>query len=376
MELNYIPLFVFLFYLSMGIFLIVKNNNISASSRYLGLFFIAIGSAPLSFFLFKMNFYNALILPFLIFQTHMFWFYYYINAVIGNKISKFNFYFSVSFFSVTFILNIYYVLEISLSGLFSLQTKIFPFQIMDNIQFSSTAKFFYLFRVLISFLITLYGLIILKKFKENGIHTNIKKDLYRWLLNMVIFLLIFSTLKMVLFIRSIYLNIDYSFINSFYIIFTQLLLPLFGYQIFKFPLISLGIPINKRFYKPSANAIDQTSRSYLFDSDLINQKIIDWENTSISYLNKDFNLSLFSKELEIDELEIIFYLNEYKEISFQEYLNFLRISFVIIKIEQNYLKDHSIKELAEVAGFSNRTRLEKTFKKIINCNLQEFISHE
>ena len=376
MELNYIPLFVFLFYLSMGIFLIVKNNNISASSRYLGLFFISIGSAPLSFFLFKMNFYNACILQFLIFQTHIFWFYYYINAVIGNKISKFNFYFSVSFFSVTFILNIYYVLEISQSGLFSLQTKIFPLQIMDNIQFSSTAKFFYLFRVLISFLITLYGLIILKKFKENGIHTNIKKDLYRWLLNMVIFLLIFSTLKMVLFIRSIYLNIDYSFINSFYIIFTQLLLPLFLYQIFKFPLISLGIPINKRFYKPSANAIDQTSRSYLFDSDLINQKIIDWENTSISYLNKDFNLSLFSKELEIDELEIIYYLNEYKEISFQEYLNFLRISFVIIKIEQNYLKDHSIKELAEVAGFSNRTRLEKTFKKIINCNLQEFISHE
>ena len=376
MELNYIPLFVFLFYLSMGIFLIVKNNNISASSRYLGLFFIAIGSAPLSFFLFKMNFYNAFILPFLIFQTHIFWFYYYINAVIGNKISKFNFYFSVSFFSVTFILNIYYVLEISQSGLFSSQTKIFPFQIMDNVQFSSTAKFFYLFRVLISFLITLYGLIILKKFKENGIHTNIKKDLYRWLLNMVIFLLIFSALKMVLFIRSIYLNIDYSFINSFYIIFTQLLLPLFGYQIFKFPLISLGIPISKRFYKPSANAIDQTSRSYLFDSDLINQKIIDWENASISYLNKDFNLSLFSKELEIDELEIIYYLNEYKEISFQEYLNFLRISFVIIKIEQNYLKDHSIKELAEVAGFSNRTRLEKTFKKIINCNLQEFISHE
>ena len=376
MELNYIPLFVFLFYLSMGIFLIVKNNNISASSRYLGLFFIAIGSAPLSFFLFKMNFYNAFILPFLIFQTHIFWFYYYINAVIGNKISKFNFYFSVSFFSVTFILNIYYVLEISQSGLFSLQTKIFPFQIMDNIQFSSTAKFFYLFRVLISFLITLYGLIILKKFKENGIHTNIKKDLYRWLLNMVIFLLIFSTLKMVLFIRSIYLNIDYSFINSFYIIFTQLLLPLFGYQIFKFPLISLGIPINKRFYKPSANAIDQTSRSYLFDSDLINQKIIDWENASTSFLNKDFNLSLFSKELEIDELEIIYYLNEYKEISFQEYLNFLRISFVIMKIEQNYLKDYSIKELAEVAGFSNRTRLEKTFKKIINCNLQEFISHE
>ena len=376
MELNYILLFVFLFYLSMGIFLIVKNNNISASSRYLGLFFIAIGSAPLSLFLFKMNFYNAFILPFLIFQTHMFWFYYYINAVIGNKISKFNFYFSVFFFSFAFILNIYTVLEISQSGLLSSQTKIFPFQIMDNGQFSSITKFYFLYRVLISFLITLYALIILKKFKENGIDTKIKKDLFRWLIIMVIYLLIFSASRMVLFIMSIYLSIDYSSINSFYFIFTQLLLPLFVYQIFKYPLISLGIPISKRFYKPTLNAIDQTSRSYLFDSDLINQKIIDWENASISFLNKDFNLSLFAKELELDELEIIYYLNEYKEISFQEYLNFLRITFVIIKIEQNYLKDHSIKELAEDAGFSDRTRLEKTFKKIINCNLQEFLAHE
>jgi methylphosphotriester-DNA--protein-cysteine methyltransferase len=76
------------------------------------------------------------------------------------------------------------------------------------------------------------------------------------------------------------------------------------------------------------------------------------------------------------ELEIIYYLNEYKEISFQEYLNFLRISFVIINIEQNYLKEHSITDLALDAGFLDRISLEKTFKKIINCNLQEFIEHE
>ncbi len=376
MELNYILLFTFLFYLSMGIFLIVKNNNISTSSRYLGLFFISIGAAPLYFFLFKMNFYNAFILPFLIFQTHMFWFYYYINAVIGNKISKFNYYFSVSFFSFAFILNIYTVLEISQSGLFPSQIKLFPFQIVDNGQFSFITKFYYLYRVLISFLITIYAFIILKKFKGNGIDKKSKKDLYRWLLNIVIYLLIFSASRMVLYIMSMYLSFDYSSINSYFFIFTLLLLLIFVYQIFKYPLISLGIPISNRMYKPKENAIDQRSRSYLFDSDLINQKIIDWENASISYLNKDFNLSLFAKELELDELEIIYYLNEYKEISFQEYLNFLRISFVIIKIEQNYLKDHSIKELAEDTGFSDRANLEKTFKKIINCNLQEFIAHE
>ena len=169
MELTYLLLLGFLFYLSLGIFLIFKNNNISASSRYLGLFFIALGFSPLSLFLYKMNFYDSFILPYLIFQTHMFWFYFYINAVIGNKISKFNYYFSISFFSIVFILNIYSVLEIFQSGIFSSQIKIFPFQVMDHGQFSSITKFYFLYRILISFLITIYAFIILKKFKENGI---------------------------------------------------------------------------------------------------------------------------------------------------------------------------------------------------------------
>lgn len=375
MELNYILLFIFLFYLSMGIYLIVKNNNISPSSRYLGLFFIAIGAAPLTLFLYKMSFYGAFILSSLIFSTHMFWFYFYINSVIGNKISKFNYYFSLSFFSFAFILNIYTFLEIYQSGLFSSQIELFPFQILDNGQFSSITKFYFLYRVLISFLITIYAFIILKKFKENGIDKKSKKDLYRWLMSMVIYLLIYSASRMVLYIMSIYLSFDYSSINSYFFIFNQLLLLVFASQIFKYPLIPLGIPVSNRMYKPKENAIDQRPRSYLFDSTLMDQKIIDWENTSTSYLNKNFNLSKFAKEIEIDELEIIYYLNEYKEINFQNYLNFLRISFVLSKIDQHYLNDHTILELSAEAGFSDIKRLESTFKKIINCNLQEYIAH-
>jgi hypothetical protein len=305
----------------------------------------------------------------------MFWFYYYINAVIGNKISKFNYYFSISFFSFAFILNIYTVLEISQSGLLSPLTKIFPFQILDNGQFSSITKFYYLYRVLISFLITIYAFIILKKFKENGIDKKSKKDLYRWLFSMVIFLLIFSTSRIAFLIISKYATIDFISLNIYFFIITQLLLLVFASQIFKYPLIPLGIPVSNRMYKPKENAIDQRPRSYLFDSTLISQSIIDWENTSTSYLNKNFNLSKFAKEIEIDELEIIYYLNEYKEINFQDYLNFLRISFVLSKIDQHYLNDHTILELSAEAGFSNIKRLESTFKKIINCNLQEYIAH-
>jgi hypothetical protein len=375
MELNILLLLGFLFYVSLGIFLIFKNNNISPSSRYLGLFFIALGFSPLSLFLYKINFYDAFILPYLIFSTHMFWFYFYINSVIGNKISKFNYYFTISFFSFAFILNIYTVLEISQSGLFPSQIKSFPFQIVDNGQFSSITKFYYLYRVLISFLINIYAFIILKKFKENGIDKKSKKDLYRWLFSTVIFLLIFSTSRIAFLIISKYATIDFISLNIYFFIITQLLLLVFASQIFKYPLISLGIPISRNFYIPDSHSMDQTSRSYLFDLALMDQKIIDWENTSTSYLNKNFNLSKFAKEIEIDELEIIYYLNEYKEINFQNYLNFLRISFVLSKIDQHYLNDHTILELSEEAGFSDIKRLESTFKKIINCNLQEYIAH-
>jgi hypothetical protein len=373
MDLTYLLLLGFLFYVSLGIFLIFKNNNISASSRYLGLFFIALGFSPLSLFLYKINFYGAFILPYLIFSTHMFWFYFYINSVIGNKISKFNYYFSISFFSLAFILNIYSVLEISQSGLFSSQIKIFPFQIVDDGQFSSITKFYYLYRVLISFAITFYALVILKKFKEKGIDKKSKMDLYRWLINMVIFLLIFSASRIAFLIISKYATIDFYAINSYFFMFTQLLLLVFVSQIFKYPLISLGIPIINRMYKPIENAIDQSYRTYLFDSHIIDQKIIHWENISDSYLNKNFNLSQFSKELQIDELDILYYLNEYKEISFEDYLKFLRISFVLKKIESKYLDEHSVSDLALISGFKNGKNLEKEFEKVLKSKINDFI---
>ena len=376
MELNYLLLLSFLFYLFLGIYLIVKNNKISSSSTYLGLFFIALGFPPLSLVLYNINYHDAFFLPYLVIQTHMFWFYYYINAVIGNKISKFNFYFSITFFSLIFILNIYSIIEIYQSGIFLKQTKIFPFQVIKGVQLSFITKFHYLVRILLSVILYIYALFILKKFKNAGLYKKSKKDLYRWLINMVIFLLIFSSSRIALFGMSMYLTIDFYSINFYYFIFTQLLLLFFVSQIFKYPLISLGIPISKRTYKPGIDEIDQSSRTYLFDSNLMNQKLIDWENSSTSYLNKNFNLSKFAKEIEIDELEIIYYLNEYKEINFQDYLSFIRISFVLSKIEQHFLKEHSISELAEVAGFSDRKNLESIFKKILNRNLQEFIEHE
>ena len=357
-------------------FLLVKNGRVSNSSIYLGLFFLSISGGSLSICFFILNLDNYFIFPFLLFQSHIIWFYFYLNAVIGNNISKINFYSVILCFAISFILTLYVSFQLFTNALIVLEENLFPFQKNNGDLFIWVSKISFGYKIFLSVLLFIYSWKLLKDFKNKGFTDNSSKDLYKWLNNIVLILILFSISRVGIFYSVILSKADINSVNSYFFIFTQLLLLLISFQIFKYPLISIGIPISRRFYKPDIYAIDQTTRSYLFDLTIMNQKILDWEDTSTSYLNKNFNLSKFAKEIEVDELEINYYLNEYKEISFAEYLNFLRISFVIINIEQNYLKEHSITKLAEDAGFSDRTSLEKTFKKIINCTLQEFIDHE
>jgi AraC-like DNA-binding protein len=376
MEIFYTAILFFIIYFSLGIFLLVKNGRVSNSSIYLGLFFLSISGGSLSICFFILNLDNYFIFPFLLFQSHIIWFYYYLNAVIGNKISKINFYSVIFCFAISFVLTLYVSFQLFTNALIVLEENLFPFQKNNGDLFIWVSKISFGYKIFLSVLLFIYSWKLLKDFKSKGFTDNSSKDLYKWLNNIVLILILFSISRIGIFYSVILSKADINSVNSYFFIFTQLLLLLISFQIFKYPLISIGIPISRRFYKPDIYAIDQTTRSYLFDLTIMNQKILDWEDTSTSYLNMNFNLSKFAKEIEVDELEINYYLNEYKEISFQEYLNFLRISFVIVNIEQNYLKEHSVTKLAEDAGFSDRTSLEKTFKKIINVTLQEFIDHE
>ncbi len=376
MGIFYTALLFFIIYFSLGMFLLVKNGRVSNSSIYLGLFFLSISAGSLSICFFTLNLDNYFVLPFLFFQSHIVWFYFYLNAVTGNKISKNNFYFVIFCFAISFILTLYVAFQLFTNAIIILEENLFPFQKNKDDLFIWVSKINYGYKILLSVLLFIYTWKLLKDFKKKGFINKSSGDLYNWLINMLLIFILFTISKIGILYSIRLSNNEIDSVNSYFFIFTQFLLLLISLQIFRYPLFSLGIPMSKRFYKPSKNAIDQTTRSYLFDATIINQKIIDWENSSKSYLNKNFNLSLFASELGMVELEIIYYLNEYKEISFQEYLNFLRISFVIINIEQNYLKEHSITDLALDAGFLDRISLEKTFKKIINCNLQEFIEHE
>ena len=378
MELFYLSLPFFLIYFLIGLWLIVKNIKTSTSGNYLGIFFISFSFGPLVRFLFEFDidkFYVLGCIFHMFFQTYLLWFYFYIHSVLGNRISKREYFIAYLILFCTTILTIYLSVVIAPLNVDITLLNIYPFQIRDSFIF----KLFslnYLFKIFLFFLVVFLSSRLLSDFKRKGFVEKSKEDLYKWLTNILWVFTLNALFKFFIFCNAFFPVVEQSYLNPIFIVFNQVLLLFFVYLIYKFPLISLGIPISKKVFKPTDDAIDKDERNYLVDSSKINQKLILWERYADSYLNKNFNLTQLSKEVEIDELEILYYLHEYNEISFNDYLNFLRVTFVVEKLKVNYLDNHTMADLARLAGFKSEGRLEEIFRRIMNSSIKSFKSNE
>ena len=378
MEIFYLSLPFFLIYFLIGLWLIVKNIKTSTSGNYLGIFFISFSFGPLVRFLFEFDidkFYVLGCIFHMFFQTYLLWFYFYIHSVLGNRISKREYFIAYLILFCTTILTIYLSVVIAPLNVDITLLNIYPFQIKDSFIF----KLFslnYLFKIFLFFLVVFLSSRLLSDFKRKGFVEKSKADLYKWLTNILWVFTLNALFKFFIFCNAFFPVVEQSYLNPIFIVFNQVLLLFFVYLIYKFPLISLGIPISKKVFKPTDDAIDKDERNYLVDSSKINQKLILWERYANSYLNKNFNLTQLSKEVEIDELEILYYLHEYNEISFNDYLNFLRVTFVVEKLKVNYLDNHTMADLARLAGFKSEGRLEEIFRRIMNSSIKSFKSNE
>ena len=378
MEIFYLSLPFFLIYFLIGLWLIVKNIKTSTSGNYLGIFFISFSFGPLVRFLFEFDidkFYVLGCIFHMFFQTYLLWFYFYIHSVLGNRISKREYFIAYLILFCTTILTIYLSVVIAPLNVDITLLNIYPFQIKDSLIF----KLFslnYLFKIFLFFLVVFLSSRLLSDFKRKGFVEKSKEDLYKWLTNILWVFTLNALFKFFIFCNAFFPVVEQSYLNPIFIVFNQVLLLFFVYLIYKFPLISLGIPISKKVFKPTDDAIDKDERNYLVDSSKINQKLILWERYADSYLNKNFNLTQLSKEVEIDELEILYYLHEYNEISFNDYLNFLRVTFVVEKLKVNYLDNHTMADLARLAGFKSEGRLEEIFRRIMNSSIKSFKSNE
>lgn len=103
------------------------------------------------------------------------------------------------------------------------------------------------------------------------------------------------------------------------------------------------------------------------NNDILNQiqiKLNAFENEK-RFLDRKLNLEILSKELNTNRVYLSKVINELKGQNFSQYLNTLRINYIVNELKTNpYLQKYTITAIAEEAGFNNSESFTNAFKKI------------
>ncbi|MGV0919294.1 hypothetical protein ACTS94_02730 [Empedobacter falsenii] len=95
-----------------------------------------------------------------------------------------------------------------------------------------------------------------------------------------------------------------------------------------------------------------------------------------AYTSKNFTFSNFISILETNSKYANYIIKEYRQKNFNDYLNDLRIKYIVEKLYNNpeYL-NYKISYLADISGFSTHSRFTQIFKKVVKISPSQFI-HE
>lgn len=95
----------------------------------------------------------------------------------------------------------------------------------------------------------------------------------------------------------------------------------------------------------------------------------------ILYTEKNFSMAQMALVLDSNAKYINYILQKYRGKTFSDYVNELRIKFIVNNLEQKpeYL-NYKINYLSEISGFSSHSRFTYIFKKELNISPSEFIS--
>lgn len=102
-------------------------------------------------------------------------------------------------------------------------------------------------------------------------------------------------------------------------------------------------------------------------------KLQEFEDGS-SFLNKNMNLDLLSKELNTNRAYLSRSVNELKGKNFSQYLNELRINYIVEELRTNtQLQKYTIASIADQAGYNNSESFTNAFRKITGTLPSYFI---
>ncbi|WP_312287715.1 helix-turn-helix domain-containing protein [Chryseobacterium gleum] len=132
---------------------------------------------------------------------------------------------------------------------------------------------------------------------------------------------------------------------------------------------------NKLLYPSSKQETEKSKLSNLPDNKIkqLRIQLEEFERTK-RFLDKTINLDLLSKELNTNRSYLSKLVNELKGQNFPQYLNELRINYIIDELKENKnLQKLTIAAIADEAGYNNVESFTKAFKKITDTLPSYFI---
>lgn len=132
---------------------------------------------------------------------------------------------------------------------------------------------------------------------------------------------------------------------------------------------------NNNNHKPAERSSKRKMSISKETFDKIVEKLNQFEEDKL-YLNPEMSLAALASITQVNVKYLSYVINDYKRYDFNSYINRLRISYIINKLEREpeYL-NYKIAFLAEECGFISHSKFAVIFKQILGMSPSDFIKH-
>ncbi len=218
---------------------------------------------------------------------------------------------------------------------------------------------------------------LLKRFLAINPNDKLKIILNRWLLlfytalTLMAFITLFFGVERLLGINT--LNVSNTSLYTLHLVLLLVLLIISIAPLY-FPSILYGFPKNQLLVSSSiSKSTSSEEQIYGLDNKELNKSLLAIEQKD-EFLKQGFNLKACAQLLHVPPYHAAYFFYQTKGISFTAYRNKIRVEKARQLIDSGFLESNGLNALISSCGFNSKSDFEKTFEKLSNSGVVEYIT--
>ena len=218
---------------------------------------------------------------------------------------------------------------------------------------------------------------LLKRFLAINPNDKLKIILNRWLLlfytalTLMAFITLFFGVERLIGINT--LNVSNTSLYTLHLVLLLVLLIISIAPLY-FPSILYGFPKNRLLVSSSiSKSTSSEEQIYGLDNKELNKSLLAIEQKD-EFLKQGFNLKACAQLLHVPPYHAAYFFYQTKGISFTAYRNKIRVEKARQLIDSGFLESNDLNVLISSCGFNSKSDFEKTFEKLSNSGVVEYIT--